>query len=158
IENQRSLQDMVRIILQFTITFLTINGLYAYLYENIIFGRIEVRTSIVSLISRKQGTTSYPNIFKSDFRKLLDRAMDAVSSNQEAGEAIWETMSLILENFLGIVVYLFLMTRINSWIIILTIGTTMASFFFSRHINEWGYRNRDEMADLSKKMGYITER
>lgn len=158
IEKQKSLQELLIIILQITIIFLLINGLYAYIRENLLFGRIEVRTSIVSEISRKQGTTSYPNIFKANFRKLLDRSMNAVSSNQAPGEAIWETLSLILENFLGSLVYLFLMTRINPWIIILTIGTTIASFFFSRNINEWGYRNRDKIADVSKKMIYITER
>lgn len=158
IEKQQSLGELLTIILGFTIIFLLINGCYAYLRENLLFGRIEVRTSIVSQISRKQGTTSYPNIFKGDFRKLLDRSMNAVSSNQAPGEAIWETLSLILENFLGGLVYLFFMTRINPWIIILTIGTTIASFFFSKNINEWGYRNRDKIADLSKEMVYLTER
>lgn len=158
LEEQKSLQNLLILIFQFTIILIIINAFHAYVRENTMFGRIEVRTNIVSKISQKQGITSYPNTFNSDFQKLLDRARDAVSSNSEPGEAIWDTLSSILEGILGSVVYLFLMYRIEPWIILLTLVTTVASFILSKGINEWGYRNREELASISKEMNYIMGR
>lgn len=158
IEDRTSLQDVLFLIIKFTIILLIINAFRAYLQENKLFGRIEVRTKIITKLAGKRGSTSYPNIYKSDFQKLLDRASEALSSNSAPGEAIWETQSNILESLLGIIVYLFLMSRIDSWIILLTLITTIASFFFSRNINQWGYRHRDEVAEISKEMNYIMNR
>jgi len=158
IEEKKSLQDLLLLISQFTIILLIVNAFRAYIGENTMFGRIEIRGRIVIKVSQKQGTTSYPNIFKSDFQKLLNRATEALSSNSAPGEAIWETLSLILEGLLGSIVYLFLMSRIDPWIILLTIGTTVGSFVFSKGINEWGYRNRDEIASISKEMNYLMGR
>ena len=158
IEEQKLLQDFLLLIFRFTIIILIVNALRAYVRENTMFGRIEIRTKIVSKVSQKQGTTSYPNIFKSDFQKLLNRATAALSGNDEPGEAIWETLSLILGGLLGSIVYLLLMSRVDPWIILLTIGTTIGSFLFSKSINEWGYRNRDEIASISKEMNYLTGR
>lgn len=158
IEEKSPLHDLLILILQFSLILLLINGLLGYLRENAMFGRIEVRSSLVSKVSQKQGITSYPNIFKPDFQKLLDRAQRAVSSNDEPGEAIWETLSLILVGVLGSLVYLYLMAQISYWIILLTMATTIVSFLFSKNINEWGYRNRDEIANISKEMNYLTSR
>lgn len=158
IEDRISLENILFLILQFTIILLTINALRAYIKENTMYGRIEVRTQVITRVAGKQGSTSYPNIYKSDFQKLKDRAGEAIASNAAPGEAIWETLSKIIESLLGTIVYLILMSRIDSWIILLTIGTTIASFLFSKNINEWGYRHRDQVADLSKEMHYIMNR
>ncbi len=158
IEEQKSLYDLLFLVFQFTIILLIINALLAYIRENTLFGRVETRVNLISKVSKKQGTTSYPNIFNSDFQKLSDRTAIALSSNDEPGEAIWETISLILGGLLGSVVYLTLMSRVDSWIILLTIGTTIASFLFSKGINEWGYRNRDEIANISKEINYLMGR
>lgn len=158
IEDRISLQNILFLILQFTITLLIINAIRAYIRENTMYGRIEVRTKIIAKVTGKRGVTSYPNIYKSDFQKLQDRAAEALSSNASPGEAIWETLTTILESLLGSIVYLFLMSRIDTWIILLIIGTTIASFLFSKNINEWGYRHRDQVAEISKEMNYIMNR
>ncbi len=158
IEEQKSLQDLLLMILRFTIILLIVNALRAYVRANTMFGRIEIRSNLVSQVSQKQGITSYPNIFKSDFQKLLNRATNALSGNDEPGEAIWETLSTIVEGFLGCVVYLFFMSIIEPWIILLTIGTTIVSFLLSKRINEWGYHHRDEIVSISKKLNYIIGR
>ncbi len=87
IEEQKSLQDLLLMILRFTIILLIVNALRAYVRANTMFGRIEIRSNLVSQVSQKQGITSYPNIFKSDFQKLLNRATNALSGNDEPGEA-----------------------------------------------------------------------
>lgn len=158
IEGQKGLQDLLILIFQFTIILVITNASLAYVGENTLFGRIEIRSNINSEILKKQGITSYPNTSNSNFQKLLDRAMDAVSSNTAPSEAIWHTLSTILEGILGSIVYLFLMSRIDPWIIILTLATTIASFILSKDINEWGYRNRGEVASISKEMNYLTGR
>lgn len=158
IEEKVSLRSISILIIQFTSLLILLNFIRAYLDTNSLYGRITVRTNIINLKNFKIFTTSYPNIHRDDFQKLCDRAIETTSSNTSPAEGIWKTLSSLIENFLGTIVYLFLLSKMNLWIILLTIGTTLASFFFSRNINEWGYRHREEVAEHSKRMTYITGR
>lgn len=54
IEDRASLQDVLFLIIQFTIILLIINAFRAYLLENKLFGRIEVRTKIITKLAGKR--------------------------------------------------------------------------------------------------------
>lgn len=156
IEARVDLSKLILMIAGFSLLLIVLNIIYSYIRENVMYGRIEVRLNILGDISRKIGSTSYPNLYKGDFQKLRDRSMVALSSNSSPGENIWETMSLILESLLGISVYLIFMREMELWIIALTVATSILSFLSTKYINEWGYRNRHELGDISKNLEYIT--
>ena len=47
---------------------------------------------------------------------------------------------------------------VNLLLIGLVVATTIAGFFVSRYINEWGYRHKDEIAKYDKELGYLVKK
>ncbi len=159
IATDANFKNLLILILKFSSILIILNGILGYINGNILFGRIHVRTSLIGKSIIKNGSTSYSNIYNQNFQRLLDKSVDdALGGNNSAGETIWETITLILESILGIIVYLYFMTKIDIWIIVLTIATTIISFFFTKKTNAWGYENRMELGNILKERNYILDR
>ncbi len=127
----------------------------AYINENTLFRRICIRTEIISMLGAKNTNTSYPNTLNPKFETLRVKAMAACEGNSEASEAIWTTLEQILANVIGFIVYLFLLSSLNFWIVFLVLSTTLISYFTSKKINEWGYTHREELNVPVKQMMYL---
>ena len=87
--------------------------------------------------------------------KLRDKAAEATDSNDRASEKIWTTLSTLLTNLLGFIVYFFLLSHLPPLLMLVVITTTLLSFFISRKTDSWRYRHREEEADYDKKLIYI---
>lgn len=155
IESHTALSELLITILLFTLGLMAVGAATAYVNRNILFGRVFVRSSLISDIHDKFAKTSYPNTEDQKFIKLCDRARITVNSNSEATEAIWTTLTDILKNCIGFVIYLFLLTNLSPFIIAITLATTVIGYLAALRINEWKYRHREEEAAISRKMEYI---
>ena len=134
---------------------LVLNALMGYLDENIMYGRIDVRIEIIHMINHKAFTTSYPNTKDPAVLRLQNEALNNCDSNDEPSAHVWRTLTGLMINLFGFVVYLLLLTDVNLLLMGVVILTTVVGFFISRHINEWGYRHREERARYDKEMGYF---
>ena len=142
----------------FTAILLILNALLGYLDENIMYGRIDVRSTVISKINHKAYTTSYPNTKDPEVLRLHHEALSNCDSNDEASEHIWHTLTSILINGLGFSIYLFLLADLNPVLIGIVTATTAAGFFVSSHINGWEYRNKEEKARYDKEISYLTKK
>ena len=61
VETLAPLGDMLGTIGIFSAILLVLNALLGYVDENIMYGRIDVRSAVISMINHKAYTTSYPN-------------------------------------------------------------------------------------------------
>ncbi len=154
VETLAPLGQLVVSILGFSVVLMVLSGLKAYLTENTLFGRVDLRTKLMTMIAGKDANTSFPNILDTDFLQMEDKAMRACSNNREATEAIWTTWTDILTNVLGFVVYLALLSNLNLGLILVVLATTIIGYFVNKRINEWGYRHREEEIQYNKKMNY----
>ena len=127
----------------------------AYVNANILYGRISVRTEIISMLNNKACRTSYPNIENDDFYKLSEQASLYCSSNSEATEAIWDTLTQLLINILCFVFYTGLLLMIKPIMLIVILVTTLAGFFINNCLSEYKYRHRKEFAEQDKRLNYI---
>lgn len=157
VETMAPLQELILTIAVFGGVLILLSGLKGYLGENTLWGRVEVRLNILAMITNKVARTSYPNILDTDFIKFEDKASEAVSGNDTATEAIWTTWTDILTNIIGFVFYLTLLSALNPVLIAVVLITTIAGYFVSKRINEWGYRHREEEAAYNKRMVYLTK-
>ena len=155
VEGLASLEELLITIGIFTIILLVLNAARGYVDENIMYGRIDVRSEIIHMINHKAFTTSYPNTKDPDVLRLQNEALNNCDSNDEPSEHVWHTLTGLLINLIGFVVYLCLLVDVNWLLMGVVILTTGAGFFVSRHINEWGYRHREERARYDKEMGYF---
>lgn len=155
VETLAPLTELLGTIGIFAVTLIVLNGLLGYVDENILYGRISIRTIIINAINEKACTTSFPNSRDPEVLKLQEKALRLCDSNREPTEHIWSTLTLILLNVSGFAVYLTLLADLNLFLILVVVLTTAISFFVSKRINEWGYRHREEEAEFDKKLGYI---
>ena len=97
IENHVSIQKLLFTIVIFVLMMMLVSAALAYANQNVICGRISVRCEIVNLLNKKASTTSYPNIDDMKFKKLLTKSYEYTDNNDQATEAIWNTLTVLLK-------------------------------------------------------------
>lgn len=158
IKTNVSVAELTSIILLFTGVLLLLRAAQSYFSSCSQFGRIEVRLIIGSMIQNKALTMSYPDIENPNVRKKMDKASMLVTSNLAATEAVWTTLVNLFKNVVEFMVFLSLLAALNPFMIIAVLVTTVVSFSVSNYLNGWGYRHRDEEAEYSRRMNYLSEK
>ncbi len=107
---------------------------------------------------RKDCTTSYPNIF--DTRRVQRagahaRAIFAGSENSVNGVVMFS--AALLGCCAGFVLYLIVLQGLQGWMILLTMATTVLSFFAGRRASRWDHDHREEAAEISSRKSYIID-
>lgn len=158
VEQKVSIKMLLMTILAYTLALFFINGFKKYIEENTLFSRIEVRTKIIAMVSRKCNTTSYPNTLDANFIRLRDAAYFACEGNSEATEHIWQTLTMLLKNVGGLIAYLFILSSFDPFLLLIIILTCFISFFVSRYANNWHYANKAEGEKYYHKKRYIRDK
>ena len=158
VEQKVSIKVLPMTILAYTLALFFINGFKKYIEENTLFSRIEVRTKIIAMVSRKCNTTSYPNTLDANFIRLRDAAYFACEGNSEATEHIWQTLTMLLKNIGGLIAYLFILSSFDPFLLLIIILTCFISFFVSRYANNWHYANKSEGEKYYHKKRYIRDK
>lgn len=139
----------------FTLALFMIQGFKEYIVQNTLFSRVDVRSAIIGKLARKSNMTSYPNTLDVNFTKLRDKAHLACDSNAHAAEHIWQTLTMLLKNIGGLIVYLTILSQIDTVLLLVVIATCIAGFLVSRYTNNWRYAHRDEEESYYQKKRYI---
>lgn len=121
-------------------------------------GEVHVRSKIIDDINYKTFTTSYPNTNDPKVQKVLEGAQTATSGNNEATEHIWITLTDLITNIGGFLLYLMLLTNLEPVLVVVVVVTAVIGFYVSKWSNEWRYRNRDATQKCWKQMDYVEDR
>ena len=156
LERKASMPELIWTIVLFTAALIFVSAAAAYINSNILFGKITVRSRILSLLNRKSATTSYPNLNEDKFKKLVAASSNAVSGNSEATEAIWQTLSSLLTNVLGFVIYISLLTSVQPVLILVITATAVTGYFLGNYLNGYEYRHCDEKSEYIRHIDYIS--
>lgn len=157
IESNALLQELVTVIVAFTTGLILVSAAKSYAESNASYGMITVRTEIIAALNNKAMTTSYSNLGDDKFTKLQAKAFECSCSNAASSEAIWETLTLLLANVLGFIIYLSLFAAVQPLLILVVIITTLISYFVGNYLNGYGYRHREEEAEYERRMGCLSK-
>ena len=102
VESAAPLKELFGTIAVFAAVLLLIKGLTAYANENTLIGRVYLRTHLVMETSEKMAVTSYPNIESQTVQDEVEKASEAMSGDHKAMQAIWETLTNILQSCIGL--------------------------------------------------------
>ena len=155
VETSAPLSQLLGTILGFALLLMFLSALNAYLDQNTRFGRMEGRLSILKQVHYKFDTTSFSNTENPVVLKKLEKAQMAMNCNDSSTEAIWKTMTDLLKNGAGFLIYLCLLSSLDPVLLVVVLVTTVVGYFSSKRIHEWGYRHREEEAAYLKKINYI---
>lgn len=155
VEQMSRWSELVSTIVLFSTGLFLLTSLKSYVQMNTMHGRIDIRSEIIRALDHKACSTSFPNTRDPDFLKMAKGAQAACSSNDSPTENIWVTLTNILTNLVGFIIYLMLLSGLNVMLITVVLITTILGFFITKYINEWGYRHREEKATYDNQMWYI---
>ncbi len=158
VEKHVSLGSLLIVIGAFTFAGMFFAAAASYIDENILYGRISVRLEIINLLNQKASTTSYANIEKESFRQYLEQASNYTSSNQQATEAIWRTLTNLLSAGLGFLIYLLLLSTVQPVLFLNVLVTAVISYLVGNYLNGYRYRHRDEQRKYYNDMVYAQKR
>ncbi|WP_053943043.1 ABC transporter ATP-binding protein [Kallipyga gabonensis] len=158
VEKEASIQELFLTIGLFTGALFLFQALNAYLSTIRMPGEIDVRTAIIRKLTRKNLDTSYPNIHDPKMLKLEAQAKRATQGNSDPAEHVWRTLTDLLTNVLGFLVYLFLLSDVHFLLLLLVVGTATGGFFISHYIYEWEYRHKEEREAYDKEISYFLQK
>ncbi|MGI5893847.1 MAG: ABC transporter ATP-binding protein [Candidatus Merdivicinus sp.] len=156
VETAAPFPELLGAILGFSLLLMFLSALNAYLEMNTLLGRVEVRMSILQKVAWKYETTSFPNTENPAILKKKEKAQNAMNSNRAATEAIWNTLTDLLQNIAGFGIYLLLLSSLDPTLLIVVLVTAVIGFFVSKKIHQWGYNHREKESNYLKKLNYIT--
>ena len=157
VETLVPLPELLATIGIFALLLILLNGVMGYLNANTIYGRIAVRTEILTDLNDKSCRTSYPN---SQSVEALQKYADAERQglgNSEATEHIWSTLQKFLTNLLGFGIYLLIMSQLPPMLLALVAATAVLGFYVSQHLEVWAYRHREELQEHQQHEGYCRQ-
>ena len=155
VERRVSPLELLATIGIFTAALFLIRGAMAYIKENTLFARVDVRSAIIGKMAAKCNETSYPNTLREAFTKLRAKAYQSCQGNNEAAEHIWQTLTMLLKNIGGFLVYLTILSRIDPVLLLVVIFTCVLGYLASRYANNWRYQHREEEEIYFQKKRYI---
>lgn len=155
VERRAPLWELLLTIGVFTVALFLTNGLKEYVKQNTLFARVDVRSDIIGKLARKCNMTSYPNTLDASFIKLREKAHLSCEGNGQATEHIWQTLTMLLKNIGGLLVYLTILSRIDTVLLLVVIATCIAGFLVSRYTNNWRYARREEEESYFQKKYYL---
>ena len=157
LEMHGMLSGLLSTILFFTAGITAASAVQAYVWQNMRYGRIELRDHIVTRVRYKMSTSSYPLREKQAFINLLVKANDALNDNDKASEAIWTTFTGLVQNILGFAIYLYLLKSVDPVVILVTVVTAVLGYLVNYRANEWNYRHREEEEEICKHVLYVQD-
>lgn len=155
VEQHAALSELLGTIGFFTLALFLTMGLKDYFDEIAMFSRVDVRSRIVGLIGWKCNTTSFPNTLDADFIKLREKAHLSTEGNHAATEHIWQTLTELLQNAGGFLVYLSILSALDGVLLAVIAATCVVGFLVSRYTNNWIFRHRDQEEVYYAKKRYI---
>lgn len=158
VENRVPFSNLILTIAFFIGLIMLFAAVQSYIGSNTLYGRVYVRSCIISALNDKAATTSFPNTEDDRFIKLQAKAGEAVSNNLEATEAVWGTLTSLLQNLLGFGIYVFMLSSLDPLMLLVILATALIGYFIGKYINGYGYRHREEEAEYQKTMSYIDDR
>jgi len=158
VEQRNSISRLLITILFFAAVMMLCSALLAYINTNALYVMMTVRTAVAQKLNKKAATTSYSNVDNQEFIRLCAKTRSIVGSNSASSEAIWDTLTQLLQNSIGFLIYIFLLSSVNFAMITVILATTLTGYFVSKYVNSYEYHHRDEVAEYENKVCYIRDR
>ena len=108
VERGASPGELAALIARFALGLALVHSLWAYLRANTLFGRVQVRRTLSVEHNLLECRTAYPHIEDPDYLQRLAKSGRTLSTNRDASEAVWDTMTGLVTNLVSFAIYLLL--------------------------------------------------
>ena len=158
VEEYAPWQELLGTIVLFSGLLFLLSTLREYATSATFTNRLMIQLQVAADVSWKECTTSYPNTSDPEFIKLGDGARRCADGGEAGTADLWTSLSSILTNIGGFVIYLWLLTELNAVLAAVVVATTLVNYFARIRIQSWEHRNKAERQKYFTQMKYIRKR
>lgn len=158
VERHTGLEELLWVIGLFTLAVVLCTGLSHYFAQ--LHDRAEghLRSNLVHRINLAVCTTSYANTLDKKYRDKLRQAKRAASWPTASGQ-LYDMSVALFGAVAGFVIYLFLMTKVSPWLIVIVLACSVGGHFLvpnTRKANVWSYGMETETKEYTNAMFYVS--
>ena len=150
------ISSLISTLLFFTIVTVVLQTLKTYIDNTCQARRIGMRIGLCHDILNKAITTDYANLEITAFTDAKQKAHNITNNNNNTAEQIYYTYVSLGSNLLGFIVYIILLVKTNSLILIMTVIFAVLAFYVRRWANKWQHDHDTENASYTKGIRYIS--
>jgi len=132
-------------------------ALDSYLQCNAMFSRVGTRIGIINDLTCKYCRTSYVHIEQPDFCAAASSAYQAGGGNDGPLEGIWDRLVTMSINLLNFIVYLMLLVRLDTVLLIVTVGAALLAHLGAQTVERWQRMHESEEDRLFHRVGYFEQ-
>lgn len=115
------------------------------------------RLSYMILQVDKVVDTDFENIDGPQSQEKLMKAGMTILNNNSATEVIVDTIIELFSSIIGFILYTGIISTIHPLIVVLIILSSVINYFIGKYVNNYEYKNRDNLAPIERKLKYIRE-
>lgn len=142
-------------VLLFTLSMAFLAAVQNMVSQQIRIGKAAMGNYYIRLIAAKSLNTDYPNLEKEAFRKLQLTCYQACDAGGSAVRIVYECMVSIASNALGFTVYFVILARMDLWVVLFIVLSSILDYLLDRRVWKWDSEHRSELAGYNQKLAYI---
>jgi ATP-binding cassette subfamily B protein len=145
------------IYLSVIIGYIICSGGKAYFLENIECGRNTLRDYFYSKFIEKMCMTSYINMLNPEFQINADAVKENCTNKNYSLQRFWYCFENIIISLFGMVIYLFIMNRLNIGIILVIIFISVMKYMINKKARYAYFEYRDDMEASRRQIRIVND-
>lgn len=150
-----SLAELISTVLAFTSCIAILSGANKFFTKFISHQKFKMNTFYLKRVALKGLTTDYSNQENGMFRKLQTESFASCNGNYSPLSNIYDVLINLFTGIIGLSVFWTILVRLNWWIIIFLIATTVISYSLNQKIIKWTDENNHERISYQQRTDYI---
>ena len=150
-----SLTELITAVLIFTLCIAVLSGANKFFTKFMYHQKFRMNTFYLKRVALKGLTTDYSNQENGVFRKLQTESFSCCNGNYAPISNIYDILIDFFTGILGLSVFWTILVRLNRWIIVFLIVTTMISYYLNQRIIKWTDENNHERISYQQRLDYI---
>jgi len=155
VEQAKPIEELLGSIGLFTVGLFFMTIIKSYIEINSEVAQIEVRNHLKNMISYKNCTMSYPLTVDAKIIQLKERVNHILRGPWEPGQHMWLTLTFLLSNAAGFIIYIFLLAKFNWFLIIIAVITSSIAYFLSSNIYKRGRKYWEALSEHRNQLRYV---
>lgn len=155
ITGESSLEELITTVLAFTGCIAVLSGANKFFTKFIYHQKYKMNTFYLKRVALKGLTTDYNNQENGIFRKLQTESFACCNGNYSPLSNIYDVLIDLFTGIIGLSVFWTILVRLNWWIIIFLIATTVISYSLNKKIIKWTDENNHERISYQQRIDYI---
>ena len=155
ITSKSSLTELITTVLAFAGCIAILSGANKFFTKFIYHQKYKMNTYYLKRVALKGLTTDYNNQENGIFRKLQTESFACCNGNYSPLSNIYDVLIDLFTSVLGLSVFWTILVRLNWWIIIFLIATTVISYSLNQKIIKWTDENNHERISYLQRIDYI---